>query len=138
MRSCRRGESVDRDGLLRSSSTMQYTRNDSSFARGNVPRHGRTSRSSRPTRRRPTAIELFGDDVEALSEFDPLTGEVIADDLEHIAIFAGDPLHRRRGQMERAVAEIERRARGRCAELEREGKLLEAQRLRSAPTTTWR
>ena len=91
----------------------------------------RRSRSSRPTPRPPTARSLFGDEVERLQHFDPLTGELIADDLEHVAIWPATHYNVATGTIERAVAEIGARARTSAArELEAEGKLLEAHRLR--------
>ena len=73
---------------------------------------------------------LFGDEVERLQHFDPLTGELIADDLEHVAIWPATHYNVKEGTIERAVAEIGRELNERCAELEAEGKLLEAHRLR--------
>jgi excinuclease ABC subunit B len=73
---------------------------------------------------------LFGDEVERLQHFDPLTGELILDDLEHIAVWPATHYNVKEGTMERAVAEIGRELNARCAELEAEGKLLESHRLR--------
>ena len=73
---------------------------------------------------------LFGDEVERLQHFDPLTGEIIRDDLEHVAIWPATHYNVKEGTMERAVAEIGRELNERTAELEAEGKLLESHRLR--------
>ena len=73
---------------------------------------------------------LFGDEVERLQHFDPLTGELIVDDLEHVAIWPATHYNVKEGTMERSVAEIGRELNHRTAELEAEGKLLEAHRLR--------
>src|SRR6201999_3503516 len=73
---------------------------------------------------------LFGDEVERLQNFDPLTGELIKDDLEHVAVWPATHYNVKEGTMERAVAEIGRELNERTAQLESEGKLLEAHRLR--------
>ena len=74
--------------------------------------------------------ELFGDEVERLQQFDPLTGELIEDDLEHVAIWPATHYNVKEGTIEAAVAEIGRELNERCAQLESEGKLLESHRLR--------
>jgi excinuclease ABC subunit B len=130
MQLLRRGESVDRDKLLHKLVAIQYTRNDSVLARGNFRVKGETLEVFPAYAETAYRAVLFGDDVEALSEFDPLTGEVISDDLEHIAIWPATHYNVADGQMERAVAEIGAELEARCAELEAEGKLLEAHRLR--------
>ena len=73
---------------------------------------------------------LFGDEVERLQRFDPLTGELIEDDLEHVAVWPATHYNVKEGVMERAVEEIGAELNERCAELEAEGKLLETHRLR--------
>ena len=73
---------------------------------------------------------LFGDEVERLQHFDPLTGELIVDDLEHVAIWPATHYNVKEGTVDRAVEEIGRELNARCAELEAEGKLLESHRLR--------
>jgi excinuclease ABC subunit B len=73
---------------------------------------------------------LFGDEVEHLQHFDPVTGEVIEDDLEHVAIWPASHYNVREGMIEDAVAAIGAELNERCAELEAEGKLLESHRLR--------
>ena len=73
---------------------------------------------------------LFGDEVEHLQHFDPLTGEVIEDDLEHVGIWPASHYNVREGMIDDSVAEIGRELNERCAELEAQGKLLESHRLR--------
>ena len=73
---------------------------------------------------------MFGDEVEHLQHFDPVTGEMIEDDLEHVAIWPASHYNVREGTIEDAVAEIGAELNERCAELEAEGKLLESHRLR--------
>ena len=73
---------------------------------------------------------MFGDEIERLQHFDPLTGELIADDLEHVAIWPATHYNVREGTIEAAVEAIGAELEERCDELEREGKQLEAHRLR--------
>jgi excinuclease ABC subunit B len=73
---------------------------------------------------------LFGDEIERLQEFDPLTGELIEDDVEHVAIWPATHYNVREGTIEAAVAEIGRELNERCEQLESEGKPLESHRLR--------
>ena len=75
-------------------------------------------------------VVLFGDEVELLQEFDPLTGEVLQDDIEHVGIWPASHYNVREGMIEDAVNEIGRELNERCAELESQGKLLESHRLR--------
>src|ERR1039458_3429332 len=130
MQLLRRGESVDRDALLHKLVAIQYTRNDAVLARGNFRVKGETLAIFPAYAETAYRAVLFGDEVEALSEFDPLTGELIADDLEHVAIWPATHYNVADGQIERAVAEIGAELEARCAQLEAEGKLLEAHRLR--------
>src|ERR1022692_5178699 len=130
MQLLRRGESVDRDALLHKLVAIQYTRNDSVLARGNFRVKGETLEIFPAYAETAYRAVLFGDEVEALAEFDPLTGELIADDLEHVAIWPATHYNVADGQTERAVAAIGAELNERCTELEAEGKLLEAHRLR--------
>src|SRR6202011_360973 len=75
-------------------------------------------------------IVLFGDEVERLQHFDPLSGELIEDDIEHIGIWPASHYNVREGMIDDAVAEIGRELNERCAELDAQGKLLESHRLR--------
>jgi excinuclease ABC subunit B len=130
MQLLRRGESVDRDALLHKLVAIQYTRNDAVLARGNFRVKGETLEVFPAYAETAYRAVMFGDDVEALSEFDPLTGEVLSPDLEHVAIWPATHYNVPEGQNERAAAEIGAELEQRCAELESEGKLLEAHRLR--------
>jgi excinuclease ABC subunit B len=127
----RKGEEVDRDRLLQKLVSIQYTRNDQVLARGNFRVRGETLELF-PAYSETTAyrITFFGDEVEALHEFDPLTGELVQADLEHVAVWPASHYNVREGTIERGVQEIGRELNARCAELEAEGKLLEAHRLR--------
>uniref|UniRef100_UPI003565529C helicase-related protein n=1 Tax=Paraconexibacter sp. TaxID=2949640 RepID=UPI003565529C len=73
---------------------------------------------------------LFGDEVERLQHFDPLTGELLEDDLEHVSIWPATHYNVAEGSIEAAVAEIGRELNERCGQLEAEGKMLESHRLR--------
>jgi excinuclease ABC subunit B len=126
----RKGDTVDRDGLLRKLVSIQYTRNDTALGRGTFRVRGETLEVFPAYAETAFRAVLFGDDVERLSHFDPLTGEILADDLEHVAVWPATHYNVKEGTMERAVAEIGRELNERCAELEAEGKLLESHRLR--------
>jgi excinuclease ABC subunit B len=127
----RRGETIDRDKLLRKLVSIQYTRNDTALGRGSFRVRGE-SLEVFPAYSDSTAYRatLFGDEVERLQEFDPLTGELVKDDLDHIAIWPASHYNVREGTVEKAVDEIARELNARCTELEAEGKLLESHRLR--------
>ncbi len=125
-----RGQFVDRDELLRKLVSIQYTRNDTALARGTFRVRGETLEVFPAYAETAFRATLFGDEVERLQHFDPLTGELIQDDLEHVAIWPATHYNVREGQIEGAVAEIGRELNARCAELEAEGKLLESHRLR--------
>jgi excinuclease ABC subunit B len=129
MQLLRRGEEIDRDRLLRKLVSIQYTRNDV-LARGNFRVKGETLEVFPAYAETAYRATLFGDEVERLAEFDPLTGELLADDLEHIAIWPATHYNVAEGSIERAVEEIGRELNERCAELDAEGKLLESHRLR--------
>jgi excinuclease ABC subunit B len=126
-----KGQTIDRDGLLRKLVAIQYTRNDVALGRGTFRVRGE-SLEIFPAYSDSTAYRatLFGDEIERLQEFDPLTGELVSDDLEHIAIWPASHYNVREGTVEAAVTEIGRELNARCAELEAEGKLLESHRLR--------
>jgi excinuclease ABC subunit B len=125
-----KGEMIDRDRLLRKLVTIQYTRNDTAIARGTFRVRGETLEIWPAYAETAYRIVLFGDEVEHLQHFDPVTGELIEDDLEHVAIWPASHYNVREGQIEDAVAAIGSELNARCAELEQEGKLLESHRLR--------
>jgi excinuclease ABC subunit B len=125
-----KGDFVDREALLRKLVSIQYTRNDTALARGNFRVRGETLEVFPAYAETAFRVVLFGDEVEQMQEFDPLTGELLADDLEHIGIWPATHYNVREGMIDDAVAEIGRELNGRCAELEFQGKLLESHRLR--------
>jgi excinuclease ABC subunit B len=126
----RKGEFVDRDRLLRKLVSIQYTRNDQALGRGTFRVRGEALEIFPAYAESAYRATLFGDEIERLQQFDPLTGELIEDDLEHVAIWPATHYNVREGTIESAVEEIGRELNARCAELEAEGKLLESHRLR--------
>jgi excinuclease ABC subunit B len=124
------GEMVDREQLLRKLVSIQYTRNDQALGRGTFRVRGDSLEVFPAYAETAYRAELFGDEVERLQHFDPLTGEVLAADLEHVAIWPATHYNVKDGTIESAVAEIGRELNQRTAELEAEGKMLESHRLR--------
>ncbi len=127
------GGTIDRDALLRKLVGMQYARNDLSFTRGTFRVRGDTIEVIPVYEELAVRIEMFGDEVERLMTLHPLTGEVISED-DELYIFPATHYVAGPERMERAIAGIEAELAGRLAELERGGKLLEAQRLRMRTT----
>ena len=125
-----KGGEVDRDDLLRKLVRLQYNRNDTVLGRGTFRVRGDTLEIFPAYEETAYRAQLFGDEVERLQHFDPLTGELIRDDLEHVAIWPATHYNVKEGTMERAVVEIGRELNERTKQLESEGKLLEAHRLR--------
>src|SRR3989440_3261819 len=130
MQILKRGDEIDRDRLLRKLVSIQYARNDTVLSRGTFRVRGDTLEVFPAYAETAFRATLFGDEVERLQHFDPLTGELIADDLEHVAIWPATHYNVKEGTMERAVEDIGRELNQRCAQLEAEGKLLESHRLR--------
>src|SRR2546423_4057669 len=126
----KRGDFIDRDEVLRKLVANQYTRNDTALGRGTFRVRGETLEVFPAYEETAFRATLFGDEIERLQHFDPLTGELLADELEHVAIWPATHYNVKEGQMERAVAEIGHELNERCAELQAEGKLLESHRLR--------
>jgi excinuclease ABC subunit B len=127
------GDTIDREQLLRKLVGMQYTRNDIAFTRGTFRVRGDTIEIIPQYEELAVRIEMFGDEIERLSTLHPLTGEVISEDQE-LYVFPATHYVAGDERMERAIASIEIELAERLAELERQGKLLEAQRLRMRTT----
>src|ERR1700742_3255620 len=125
-----KGEMIDREKLLRKLVSIQYNRNDTALSRGTFRVRGETLEVFPAYAETSYRISMFGDEVEHLQHFDPVTGELIEDDLEHVAIWPASHYNVREGMIDDAVAEIGRELNARCAELEQQGKLLESHRLR--------
>ena len=126
----RKGDTVDRDGLLRKLVSVQYTRNDTALGRGTFRVRGESLEIFPAYAESAYRASLFGDEVERLQHFDPLTGELLEDDLEHISIWPASHYNVAEGTIERGIERINRELQDRCAVLEAEGKLLESHRLR--------
>jgi excinuclease ABC subunit B len=127
------GATIERDTLLRQLVGMQYARNDLSFTRGTFRVRGDTIEIIPVYEELAIRIEMFGDEIERLMTLHPLTGEVISED-EELYIFPASHYVAGPQRMERAIAGIEAELEERLGELEKAGKLLEAQRLRMRTT----
>src|SRR4051794_21842311 len=127
------GDRVDRDQLLRQFVTMQYTRNDMAFTRGTFRVRGDTVEIIPVYEELAIRIEFFGDEIEAIATLHPLTGDVVRAE-QQIHIFPATHYVAGPERMERAIAGIEVELEDRLTELERQNKLLEAQRLRMRTT----
>jgi excinuclease ABC subunit B len=125
-----KGSMIDRDGLLRKLVSIQYSRNDTALARGTFRVRGETLEIWPAYAETSYRVSMFGDEIEHLQHFDPVTGELIEDDLEHVAIWPASHYNVREGHIEEAVAAIGKELEERCAELDASGKLLESHRLR--------
>ncbi|WP_413100582.1 excinuclease ABC subunit UvrB [Streptomyces sp. Inha503] len=127
------GEEIDRDQLLRRFVDIQYNRNDMAFTRGTFRVRGDTIEIFPVYEELAVRIEMFGDEIEALSTLHPLTGEVISDDQE-LYVFPATHYVAGPERMEKAIAGIEAELAETLARMEKQGKLLEAQRLRMRTT----
>ncbi|MGH6933030.1 MAG: excinuclease ABC subunit UvrB [Dongiaceae bacterium] len=125
----KRGETVMRAELLRKFVELQYRRNDANFTRGSFRARG-DSIELFPAHLddRAWRFSLFGDELEAIFEFDPLTGEKTAT-LDQVRVFANSHYVTPKPTLQQAVTQIKEDLKLRLTELNREGKLLEAQRL---------
>jgi excinuclease ABC subunit B len=123
------GATVERDALLRALVDVQYTRNDMAFNRGTFRVRGDTVEIIPAYEELALRIEFFGDEIEALYYLHPLTGDVLRQ-VDELRIFPATHYVAGPDRMETAVRSIEQELEERLAELERQGKLLEAQRLR--------
>jgi excinuclease ABC subunit B len=127
------GQELDRDKLLRRLVDIQYTRNDMAFNRGTFRVRGDTLEIIPAYEELAVRIELFGDEVEKLYYLHPLTGDVVRE-VDQLLIFPATHYTAGPERMERAIRGIEAELEERLAELERQNKLLEAQRLRMRTT----
>lgn len=127
------GDQVDRDQLLRQFVTMQYARNDMAFTRGTFRVRGDTVEIIPVYEELAIRIEFFGDEIEAIATLHPLTGDVVRAE-QQVHIFPATHYVAGPERMERAIGGIEAELTDRLAEFERQGKLLEAQRLRMRTT----
>jgi excinuclease ABC subunit B len=130
----RAGQMVDRAQLLRRLVELQYTRNDAAFYRGTFRVRGDTIELF-PAHYEDRAwrLSLFGDELESIAEFDPLTGEKAAA-LEQVKIYPNSHYVTPKPTLDQAVKGIKVELKQRLAELNAEGKLLESQRLEQRTT----
>jgi excinuclease ABC subunit B len=123
------GDEVPRDSLLRLLVDVQYTRNDTAFTRGSFRVRGDTVEIIPSYEELAVRIEFFGDEVEELYYLHPLTGDVVRK-VDSVRIFPATHYVAGPERMAQAISSIEEELAERLAELESQGKLLEAQRLR--------
>ncbi len=123
------GGRIERDDLTKALVDLQYRRNDMAFARGSFRIRGENV-DIFPSQFEDRAwrVSLFGDEIEAITEFDPLTGEQTAK-LEHISVYANSHYVTPRPTLTQAIARIKTELKTRLDELTEAGKLLEAERL---------
>ena len=127
------GEQIPRERILRQFVNMQYARNDIEFTRGTFRVRGDTIEIIPMYEELAVRIEMFGDEIEALYSLHPLTGEVV-EKLTVVSIFPASHYVASAEVMQRALVTIRAELEERVAELEKQNKLLEAQRLRMRTT----
>jgi len=132
--SVEKGQSLERAELLRGLVELQYRRNDGAFVRGDFRARG-DSIEIFPAHYEDRAwrLSLFGDEVEGITEFDPLTGERTVE-LDRITVYANSHYVTPRPTITQAIKQIKVELKARLAELQAENKLLEAQRLEERTT----
>jgi len=123
------GGEHDRDLMLRKLIDSQYVRNDTMLGRGRFRVKGDVVEVQPANQETAYRISFFGDEVEQISHFDPLTGEIFTR-LDNIAIWPATEYVTSRPTIERAVSDIRHELEQRVKELDSEGKMLEAHRLR--------
>jgi len=130
LQTLRKGESVNREDLLGRLVRNQYKRNDTVLERGGFRVRGDTLEIMPAYMESAYRVEFFGDEVERCQAYDPLTGELIEDDMGHVAIWPATHYSVDPDLIARAVREIGAELEARCEELEADNKILESQRLR--------
>jgi excinuclease ABC subunit B len=123
-----RGQRIDREQILRKLVEIQYERNDTEFGRGTFRVRGDVIEVFPSYEERALRIELFGDEVDALATFDPLTSKTWRRH-DRISVFPKSHFVTPRDRTKRAVETIKEELNSYRAQLESEGRLLEAQRL---------
>jgi excinuclease ABC subunit B len=128
------GGRIDRDTLAKALVNLQYRRNDMAFARGCFRLRGEVV-DIFPSHYEDRAwrVTLFGDEIEAIHEFDPLTGEKTAE-LKEITVYANSHYVTPRPTLTQAIRDIKIELKARLEELAEEGKLLEVERLSQRTT----
>ena len=123
------GNSISREQFLSRLVSLQYDRNDIAFYRVNFRGRGDTVEVRPAGREDGLRVEFFGDEIEKLTRFDPLTGKKI-EQLEAVVVFPAKQFVTTNDKMRRAILTIREELGDRIAEFERDGKLLEAQRIK--------
>ena len=123
------GQEISREQLLARLVDLQYDRNDIAFERGNFRVRGDTVEVRPAGREDGLRLEFFGDQIEKLARFEPLTGNK-TESLEAVTIFPAKQFVTTGDKMKRAILAIREELGIRIAEFERDGKLLEAQRIK--------
>jgi excinuclease ABC subunit B len=124
------GTQIDRDVMLRKLVDIQYQRNDSILGRGRFRVRGDVVEIQPAHMESAYRVSLFGDEVEQITHFDPLSGEIYAR-LEHLAVFPATQYVTSRETIDRSVGEIRAELEGQVKLFESGGKMLEAHRIRS-------
>ena len=127
------GDEIERNQLLRRFVDVQYQRNDMAFERGTFRVRGDTIEIIPMYEELAIRIEMFGDEIEKIMTLHPLTGEILRDETE-IYIFPATHYAAGPETMKRAMSEIEDELQIQLNLFEKQGKLLEAQRLRMRTT----
>src|SRR4249919_3109923 len=125
-----RGTEVPMDFAIQRLVDIQYQRNQVSRARGTFRVTGDTLEVFPPYEQAGYRIEWWGDTVERISQFDPITGEIVKDDIVDHTTFPASHYVASEDRMKRAIVTIEEELFDRLKELDSQGKLLEAERLR--------
>jgi len=126
--SLKKGEKKNRDRIVRQLVEMQYQRNDIDFARGRFRIRGDTLEIQPAYEDLAVRISFWGDEIERLQEIDPLTGELLSE-RQQIDIYPAKHFVTSYDKLMSAIVDIEAELRERIAELNSQGKLLEAQRI---------
>lgn len=127
------GDEIPRQELIRRFVNMQYTRNDVAFQRGTFRVRGDTIEIIPMYEELAIRIEMFGDEIDAISALNPLTGDVVRE-MESVSVFPGSHYAAQESVMRRAMGTIRDELDDRLSVLNREQKLLEAQRLKMRTT----
>lgn len=133
MVSLRVGDHIERNVLLRKFVDIQYKRNDMAFERGTFRVRGDTIEIIPMYEELALRIEMFGDEIERISTLHPLTGEIVRNETE-MYVFPATHYAAGPETMKRAMVDIEAELEVQLDNFERQGKLLEAQRLRMRTT----
>ncbi|MFF5991395.1 excinuclease ABC subunit UvrB [Prauserella flavalba] len=123
------GQEVERDTFLRALVDVQYTRNDLAFARGTFRVRGDTVEIIPAYEELAIRVEFFGDEIDKLYYLHPLTGDIVSE-VDEVRIFPATHYVAGPERMEKAIQGIEAELEEQLAKLEKQGRLLEAQRLR--------